>query len=306
MKTVGRDEFKAAIKAAGIEPGLKWWHDWDKTDWNGRSGWKGKNGNPQGLMLHHNGGAATESTAAKDNKDCSKDDNGAKFVNRHPDFDSPASQFFLRRCGQLDINAFTQCYHAGKGDFKGTEWSGHNIPTDSGNSYLMGIEIASKGNKNDFTEAQWETLAKLAVCLKDLYGWKDTGTYYFPRHKDWAGARKNDIQASNNTVQKEFAEYGSSEMWDGKVPDYKNLVNAQAEPEVPYSASWRITTRLNDLGFGKSDPVKGEQSWPTKNYGLWCDANSVDSSAVYSPEVHSAIFGVNLVCQCCGQELPSE
>ena len=145
MKTVGRDEFKAAIKAAGIEPGLKWYHDWDKTDWNGRSGWAGKNGNPQGLLLHHNGGAATESTEAKDNKDCSKDENGAKYVNRHPDFNSPASQFFLRRCGQLDIMAFTQCYHAGKGDFKGTDWSGHNIPKDSANGYLMGIEIASKG-----------------------------------------------------------------------------------------------------------------------------------------------------------------
>ena len=304
MKTVGRDEFKDAIKAAGIEPGLKWWKDWDKTNWNGRSGWNGKNGNPQGLVLHHNGGAATESTAAKDNKDCGKDENGAKYVNRHPDFNSPASQFFLRRCGQLDINAFTQCFHAGKGDFKGTDWSGHNIPKDSANGYLMGIEIASKGKKNDFTEAQWETLAKLAVCLKDLYGWKDLSTYYFPRHKDWAGSRKNDIQASNNTVQKKFAEYGSSEMWDGKVPDYKNLVNAQAEPETPYSASWRIATRLNDLGFGKSNPVKGEQSWPAKNYTLWCEANGVDPEAVYSGEVHSAIFGVNLVCECCGQELP--
>ena len=305
MKTVGRDEFKAAIKAAGIEPGLNWWKDWDKTDWNGRSGWNGKNGNPQGLMLHHNGGAATESMEAKDNKDCSKDDNGAKFVNRHPDFDSPASQFFLRRCGQLDINGFTQCYHAGKGDFKGTEWSGHNIPVDGGNGYLMGIEIASKGKKNDFTEAQWETLAKLAVCLKDLYGWKDTGTYYFPRHKDWAGARKNDIQASNMFVQNKFAEYGSTEMWDGKTPEYLHLVSVQADPDTPYTAAWRITTRLNDLGFGKSTPVNGEQSWPTKNYGLWCEANSVDPDAVYSPEAHSAIFGVNLVCQCCGQELPS-
>ena len=34
------------------------------------------------LLLHHNGGAATESTKPEDNSDCSKDDNGAKFVNR--------------------------------------------------------------------------------------------------------------------------------------------------------------------------------------------------------------------------------
>ena len=306
MKTVGRDEFKAAIKAAGIEPGLKWWHDWDKTDWNNKKGWAGKNGNPQGLLLHHNGGAATESTEAKDNKDCSKDENGAKYVNRHPDFNSPASQFFLRRCGQLDINAYTQCYHAGKGDFSGTEWNGHNIPRDSANSYLMGIEIASKGNRNDFTEAQWNTLSKLAVCLKDLYGWKDTGTYYFPRHKDWAGSRKNDIQASNKFVQGKFEEYGNDVWWDGQVPDYLHMIDLQADPDTPYAGSWRLTMRLHDLGFGaqKTKPVNGEQSWPTKNYTLWCEANGVDPEAVYSGEVHSTIFDTRPICECCGQELP--
>ena len=95
-------------------------------------------------------------------------------------------------------------------------------------------------------------------------------------------------------------------MWDGKTPEYLHLVGVQADPDTPYTAAWRITTRLNDLGFGKSTPVKGEQSWPTKNYGLWCEANGVDPVVTYSPEVHSAIFGVPLVCQCCGQELPSE
>ena len=279
-------QFETAIKASGIAK-IKWWKDWDYNSWNGRKGWSTKSGDPQGLLLHHNGGAATESTKPEDNKDCSRDDNGAKYVNRHPDFNSPASQFFLRRCGQLDVNGYTECYHAGKGDFKGTEWSGHNIPKDSANGYLMGVEIASKGKKNDFTEAQWETLTKLAITLKELYGWK-LETFYFPRHKDWAGSRKNDIQASNNTVQKKFAEYG--QLWDGKVPPYDSVLAAQADQTIANKAVFRLTNRLHDIGFGKSTPIIYEQTFPNKNYGLWCEANGVDANDVYSERVHTQIF----------------
>ena len=228
---------------------IKWWKDWDKNDWNGRKGWSTKSGDPQGLLLHHNGGAATESTKPEDNSDCSKDDNGAKFVNRHPDFDSLPLNSFLRRCGKLDVNAYTQCYHAGKGDFTGTDWADHKIPKDSGNGYLLGIEIASKGKKNDFTEAQWQTLTKLAMTLKELYGWKDLSTYYFPRHKDWAGSRKNDIQASNKFVQGKFEEYG--QLWDGKVPPYDSVLAAQADQTLANKAVFRLTNRLHDIGFGK-------------------------------------------------------
>ena len=285
--SVSAKAFEKAINESGIAK-IKWWKDWDKTDWNGRKGWSTKSGDPQGLLLHHNGGAATESTKPEDNKDCSKDDNGAKFVNRHPDFNSPASQFFLRRCGKLDVNAYTQCYHAGKGDFTGTDWAGHKIPKDSGNGYLMGVEIASKGKKNDFTEAQWETLTKLAITLKELYGWKDTGTYYFPRHKDWAGGRKNDIQASNKFVQGKFEEYG--QLWDGKIPPYDSVLAAQADQTLANKAVFRLTNRLNDIGFGKSTPIIYEQTWPNKNYGLWCDANGIDADAVYTEQVHFDIF----------------
>ena len=292
MKTVGRDEFKAAIKAAGIEPGLKWWKDWDKTNWNGRSGWSGKNGNPQGLLLHHNGGAATESTAAKDNKDCSKDENGAKYVWRHPEFNSPASQFFLRRCGQLDIMAYTQCYHAGNGSLANTEWSGHNIPKDSANGYLMGVEIASKGKKNDFTEAQWQTLTKLAMTLKELYGWKDLSTYYFPRHKDWAGSRKNDIQASNKFVQGKFDEYGSDKMWDGKVPDIEGIYAAEADSSLKNPAAWRLACRLKDLGHYKGDPVKGEQGYPRKAVESFNANTNMEDKGKYGPRAHEKIFSL--------------
>ena len=287
---VSASKFENAIKNAGI-PKLKWWKGWDKNDWNGRKGWNSKTGNPLALLLHHNGGASTDSSKAEDNKDCKKDENGAKFVNRHPDFDSPASQFFLRRCGQLDINGYTQCYHAGKGDFKGTEWEGHKIPKDSGNSYMMGIEIASKGLKDDLTEAQWETLAKLAVALKDLYGWKDTSTYYFPRHKDWAPGRKSDIKASNSKVQKKFTEYAGQ--WDGKIPDIEGIYNAEADPELKNPAAWRLACRLADLGYYKGEVAeKGSQGYPAKAVANFNEDTNMEDKSKYGPNAHKKIFGI--------------
>jgi hypothetical protein len=75
------------------------------------------------------------------------------------------------------------------------------------------------------------------------------------------------------------------------------MVEVQADPDTAYSASWRLTNRLHDIGFGaqKSMPIKGEQTWPNKNYGLWSEANGVDPDAVYSPDVHASIFGLGSV-----------
>jgi len=268
-KAVTADQFKKAIEGAGIES-VKYWSGW-KNEWRGMK-WKGKNKNPQFLVLHHTAGASTSSTDPKHKgNQTSADEGQAKFVNRHPSFDPslPASQFTLRRSGHLDVNTFNVCYHAGEGSFKGTEWSGHSVPDNAGNSYGLGIEIVSKGLEDDLTEAQWETLAKLAVALKELYGWKDTSTYYFPRHKDWAPKRKVDIKASNKRVQKKFDEYAGA--WDGKVPD---------------------ACRLKDLGHFKGDPVRGEQGYPAKAVASFNANTSMEQKDRYGPRAHEKIFSL--------------
>ena len=55
---VSEEQFKHAIEQAPID-NVKWWSGWKKT-WHGLK-WRGKNGNPVGLVLHHTGGASTES-----------------------------------------------------------------------------------------------------------------------------------------------------------------------------------------------------------------------------------------------------
>ena len=287
---VSADAFKKALDNSGID--LEWMSGWKNT-WHGMN-WKGKNGNPVALLLHHTAGASTESKDPnhKGNK-CSADDGQVKFVNRHPDFNSPASQFTLRRCGKLAINAYKPCYHAGKGDFKGTQWSGLGIPKDSGNSYMMGIEIVSRGLKDDLTDNQWKTLAKLAETLKKLYGWKDTSTFYFPRHKDYAPTRKVDIKASNKKVQEMFNKFGGTH-WDGKIPDIEGILNAE-EQGIANPASWRLACRLADLGYFKGTPAeKGIQKYPAKamiNYNTE-HAPKMEDKSKYGPKAHDRIFGI--------------
>ena len=56
---VSADKFKKALDASGLD--IEWMSGWKNT-WHGMSSWKGKNGNPVALMLHHTAGASTDST----------------------------------------------------------------------------------------------------------------------------------------------------------------------------------------------------------------------------------------------------
>lgn len=81
----------------------------------------------------------------------------------------------------------------------------------------------------------------------------------------------------------------SNELWDGYVPPIENVISGLVDDDLANSAVWRLTCRLHDLGFGKSTPIRYEQTFPNKNYGLWCDSKGLDSS-VYTDAVHLSIF----------------
>ena len=82
--SVSADKFKKALDSSGLD--IEWMSGWKNT-WHGMSKWRGKNGNPVALMLHHTAGASTESvdSSHKGNK-CSADEGQKKFVHRHPSF----------------------------------------------------------------------------------------------------------------------------------------------------------------------------------------------------------------------------
>lgn len=154
----------------------------------------------------------------------------------------------------------------------------------------MGIEIVSKGLKDDLLENQWRTLAILGKTLSDLYGWGDTSTLRFPRHKDYAPDRKVDIKASNKKVQKKFAEYAA--LWDQKVPDIDGIYNAEADPTLKNPAAWRLASRLADLGHFKGTPVRGEQGYPKKAVASFNANTNMEDKSKYGPRAHEKIFGL--------------
>ena len=81
----------------------------------------------------------------------------------------------------------------------------------------------------------------------------------------------------------------SFDLWDGKIPPFENVMAAFQDPVLANKAVWRLTCRLNDIGFGKSNPVAYEQTWPNKNYGLWAEANDEDPDK-FNESIFNDIF----------------
>ena len=179
------------------------------------SGWRtrGKGdfapGRPVAMVLHHTAGAATDSTDPRHPGNQTGANNGVvKYVANHPQYDVPCSNFCLDRDGTVYLMCAKWTYHAGVGSFRGSPWSILGVPDNSANSYCLGVEIVSKGLKDDLTAAQWESLAGLALAVSRASRWKcNTSTLRLPRHKDWAPTRKVDIKASNAKVQTQIRKY---------------------------------------------------------------------------------------------------
>ena len=252
-------------------------------------------GKPFGLVTHHTAGAATDSdvSGAKGNR---KGDNAGqiKFVESHPDFNSPASQFTLDRDGTVYVNCLGPTYHAGKSDpnkWIGSKWQKDSkCGTDQGNSFYMGVEIVSKGLKKDFTQEMKESLGKLISVLAGIFDWDDLELAHL-NHKTYAGPRKVDTKYTDEQIQGWVEKYGGT-AWDGKVPDIEGIYNAEADPSIKNPAAWRLACRLKDLGHFKGDPVKGEQGYPAKAVASFnADTNMADKSA-YGPRAHEKIFNL--------------
>jgi hypothetical protein len=155
--------------------------------------WQGPGGVPQALMVHHTAAAATDSTRSSDpgNRD-SANIGIVKYINSH--WNAPASNFVLMRSGRVYVCTVQPCWHSGVGTFNGKPpFDELEIPPNRFADYGMGVEVVSKGLKEDFTAAQRKNLGLLANAVRDSAGW-----YGFvkrlPNHRTWAGPRKVDTR----------------------------------------------------------------------------------------------------------------
>lgn len=87
--------------------------------------------------------------------------------------------------------------------------------------------------------------------------------------------------------------FGFNDLWDGKVPEYNNVVKAMNDPELNNIAAYRLACRLHDLGFFKGEPVKYEQGYPWKAVAAWQKSKgyNVRPEGTYGRKAHEKIFG---------------
>ena len=79
--------------------------------------------------------------------------------------------------------------------------------------------------------------------------------------------------------------------WDGVVPDYANVVKAEAEG-LANIATYRLACRLADLGFFPGTPVLNKQGYPVNAVKAFQIHDSGDKTATgkYGPITHKKIF----------------
>lgn len=253
-------------------------------------------GRPEGLVTHHTAGGAGDSTDPNHKTNQPGANAGQiKFVENHPSYSMPCSQFALDRDGTVFVNCLSPCYHAGKSD--PSTWIGSDYQklskcgTDAGNSYYMGVEVVSKGLKKDFTQPMKESLGKLIAALEEAYGWDKMELRHL-NHKTYAGPRKSDTKYPDSTIHDWYLKYGGGQ-FDGTTPDIEGIYNAEADPGLKNPAAWRLASRLADLGHYKGKvKAKGEQGYPKKAVESFnANTNMVDKSK-YGPRAHEKIFNL--------------
>lgn len=184
---------------------VTYWRGWDKQL---IGPWRTRTGRPAALLLHHTAGASTSSTSASDPGNKRGANAGVvRYVAKHPTFGIPCSSFCLDRDGRLYVMTAWPTYHAGLGDFAGSRWNALGINRNDGNRTLLGVEIVSKGARDDLTDAQWRSLAALARACSTAARWHDTSPIRLPRHRDYAPDRKVDVRAEHARIQAMLRKY---------------------------------------------------------------------------------------------------
>jgi len=148
---------------------------------------------PLMVMEHHTAGAATESVSPKNPGNKKGANNGVVQYCVASHNSVPYCNAVVDRDGTIYVLAAYPVWHAGVGDFAGTRWARFGIGANTANTCTFGVEIVSKGRKQDFTAAQKLAIRRLNCAVREASGWKGF-KFRIANHKDWAGRRKVDTK----------------------------------------------------------------------------------------------------------------
>jgi hypothetical protein len=140
-------------------------------------GWKSRGRQnafaPRGVVFHH--------TAS--NRNSGADPSLAICVHGRSDLPGPLCNVLVGRDGTVYVIAAGRANHAGLGG----PW--RNIPKDSGNAYLAGVEVENNGVGEPWPEQQLRACALVFATL--LVGMRRNESWLCG-HKEWAPTRKID------------------------------------------------------------------------------------------------------------------
>lgn len=100
-----------------------------------------------------------------------------------PDVPGPLAQCFVARDGTIHVVSYGRANHAGLGG----PW--RNVPQDSGNRYLIGVEVDNNGTTEAYPSVQLKAARLLDAALLISLGKDET---WLIGHKEWAPGRKVD------------------------------------------------------------------------------------------------------------------
>jgi hypothetical protein len=80
--------------------------------------------------------------------------------------------------------------------------------------------------------------------------------------------------------------------WDGSIPNIQNVKSAESDPNLKNLASWRVASRLKDLGFYRGNVLpKYQQGYPVRAVQAFQVSRNIQTSLGYDEKTHKALFG---------------
>jgi LysM repeat protein len=187
---------------------------------------------PLGVIRHHTGASqrATEQGTLR-------------FVLKgNADLPGPLCQFFIARDGTVHVVTLGAANHAGLGG----PW--RDVPKDSGNRYLVGVEVDNDGKTEVYPDAQLAASRHLDAALLITMG-KDSS--WLIGHKEWAPRRKVDPKYDMNRERQLVAQIIKEKTAPPPAPTSpvepvsKNYVVKAGD--TLYSIAKRFVTTVADL-----------------------------------------------------------
>lgn len=129
---------------------------------------------------------------------------------------------------------------------------------------------------------------RIASATANNWAWRGTG-YGHTKHIHISFTTKGEQDGSPFPLP--IFDVKPKQLWDGHVPYFDEMMRASQADGDKSLASYRLATRLADMGFYSGTPKPcGEQGYPAKAVAAWQASIGATPTGRYGPVAHRRIF----------------